>query len=230
MRLRHRLIARDVFRVVPRIINLQTAKVQRKHTLDDRVVLYEFRMRKNRHAARIADQRDGFLRLNAVMRHIGRLPVFQEFVERLAHRADELFFHKRPRHVRASDGARCTGNLQHVRLRDRVADPLQFFHHQGKARPARLGEFRHFIFKRLIVYVKIVAENMDVVFVHFAAELNAGDNIQRFGGIQSLLVQMANPFHRIMIGDRDIGKPRFLRRGDNLLRREPPIRKSRMDV
>ena len=45
-----------------------------------------------------------------------------------------------------------------------------------------------------------------------------------------LLIQMAYPVHRVVIGDRDIGKPRFLRRRDNFLRRQPSIRKTRMNV
>ena len=132
--------------------------------------------------------------------------------------------------MRASDGLGRPGNLQDVGFRNRIADFLQFLHHQGETGPARFREFRDFIGQILIVDVEIVAQNMDVVVVHLAAEFNPRNDVDRFRRVKSLLVQMTNPVYRVMIGNRDIGKSRLFRRSQEFFRRKLPIRKTRMGM
>ena len=66
---------------------------------------------------------------------------------------------------------------------------------------------------------------MDVVPVHFAAELNAWDEPQRLQRVKPRFVKMANAIHGIVIGNCQIGKSGRFSRGDDLFRCKPAVRK-----
>jgi len=71
---------------------------------------------------------------------------------------------------------------------------------------------------------------MDVVPVHFAAELNAWDEPQRLQRVKPRFVKMANAIHGIVIGNCQIGKSGRFSRGDDLFRCKPAVRKRRVDM
>jgi hypothetical protein len=97
------------------------------------------------------------------MRYIGRLSTAQKFIKAVAYRFKVSLFHKYACHVRAANCLAEPLIRQHLGLTDFIAKATQSFHNLCKTDPARFTDLFELLLKPGIVYIDVVAKDVDIV-------------------------------------------------------------------
>ena len=158
------------------------------------------------------------------MGNIGRLALFQKLGKSICHSRKITFLHHGLGNMGPSDGGAAIGNFQHIGLVYLVTQALQFLNHCRKPGPAPLNHIVEPVPQLLVVYVDVVAENVNLTGFMMGTELNARNNPYARLGIKPLLIELVQSCHRIVIRNSNIAKPGFLGSLHQLLRSQQAVR------
>ena len=164
------------------------------------------------------------------MRHIGGLALHEHRFKGIADRREIPLLDEDASDVRAADGTARARNRQDLCLTDLIAEMLELLHHLAEARPARLCDIVELIDEFPVIDVDIVSQDVDFTRRMMRAELYPGDDVYPPRRVQAVLVEMADPFHGIVVRDGHVREASLLRLCHEFLRRQFAVRVRRVHM
>ena len=181
-------------------------------------------MCQHRRTAAVLYQVDNLPRLQPVVGNIGRLALFQKLGKSICHSVKIPLLHHGLSNMGTADRSAAIGNFQHIGLVYLVTQALQFLNHCRKPGPAPLNHIVEPVPQLLVVYVDVVAENVNLTGFMMGTKLYARNNPYARLGIKPLLIELVQSCHRIVIRNSNIAKPGFLGSLHQLLRSQQAVR------